>query len=245
MEEHQKETNRLLVISQTASCSGDGKKNKDDLYLFTRAQVFKKSTSWSSAPSRSLTFPIPTPGVMKSPHRSFTHYSDSGFETPSLILSFPGLHDTFSSYQNHGDSRGYHSSLSTPAMPPVLMPSSLDMFSLKNADQLPIFDAATDGAGSASWLQLFGDSTGRIVYQVRPVKDWLRPAFVFYLHSSRLSAVVKLFILLCVRPLPYQRHPSNEFPHNFSPLVVFFLCRFLPRLSPPGLLKHPTILLEN
>ena len=151
------------IPSRTESeepCSGDGKKNKDDLYLFTRDQVFKKSTRWSSAPSRSLTFPIPSPGVMKLPRRSFTNYSDSGFETPGLILSFPGLHDTFSSYQNHGDSHGYHSSSSTPAMPTVPMPSSLDMFSLENADQLPIFDGATDGAGSASWLQSFGIPEG-------------------------------------------------------------------------------------
>ena len=75
---------------------------------------------------------------------------------PGLVLSFPGLHDTFLSYQNYGDSHGYHSSLSTPAMPPVLMPSSLDMISFENADQLPIFDAATDAARSASWLQSFG-----------------------------------------------------------------------------------------
>ena len=76
---------------------------------------------------------------MKAPHRSFTSH-----------LSCPGLHDTFSSYQNHGDSHGYHSSSSTPAMPPVLMPPSLKIYSLENADQLPIVDAATNGAGSWS-----------------------------------------------------------------------------------------------
>ena len=35
-------------------------------------------------------------------------------------------------------------------VPPVLMPPSLKIYSLENADQLPIVDAATDGAGSGS-----------------------------------------------------------------------------------------------
>lgn len=148
------------------SGSGDGNKNRDDLYLFTRGQVFKKSGRRSSAPPRSFTFPMPSPGIMKLPPPSFMNYSDSGFDTPGLILSFPGHQDAFSSYQGHDNNHGYHSSSSTPGIPSALIPS-LDLFPLEGADQLPMFDSTTDGtaggtdhASSASWLQSFGIPDG-------------------------------------------------------------------------------------
>lgn len=138
--------------------SGDGSKSKDDLYLFTRGQVFKKSSRRSPPPHRS-SFPLPSPGILKlSQPTSFVTYPDSGFDTPSLSLSFSGHPDVFS-YSGHGGSHGYHSSSSTPGMPPSLVPP-LDLFPLDGADHLPMFgsDAAggADHASSASWLQSFG-----------------------------------------------------------------------------------------
>ena len=147
------------------SGSGEGNKNKDDLFLFTRGQVFKKSGRRSCAPPRSFTFPMPSPGILKLPPPSFMNYSDSGFDTPGLMLTFPGHQDAFS-FPNHGDAHGYHSSSSTPGIPSALIPS-LDLFPLDGPDQLPMFDSSTDATtagadptGSASWLQSFGISDG-------------------------------------------------------------------------------------
>ena len=144
----------------------DGNKNKDDLYLFTRGQVFKKSSRRSSAPHKSYSYPMPSPGILKLPPPSFMNYSDSGFDTPGLMLSFPGHQDGFSSYPGHDNNHGYHSSSSTPGIPPALIPS-LDLFPLEGVDQLPMFDSATDAtaggpdhAGSTSWLQSFGIQDG-------------------------------------------------------------------------------------
>lgn len=149
--------------------SGDGNRNKDDLYLFTRGQVFRKSGRRSSVPRRSFDFPGPSSGVSKHPLPPFGSYSDPGFDTPSLtMLSFPGQQDGYPSYPNHGSTRGYHSSSSSPGIPPSLVPS-LDLFPLDNADQLPMFNSTTNAAttvdgtdpiGSTSWLQHFGISDG-------------------------------------------------------------------------------------
>ena len=160
----------LGVPSRTESeepGSGDG--NKDDLYLFTRGQVFRKSSRRSSAPLRSFNFPGPSSGISKLPPPSFGSYSDPGFDThASTLLSFPGQQDGYPSYSNHGSNRGYHSSSSSPGIPPSLVPS-LDMFPLDNGDQLPMFSSTTNGAttvdgadhiGSTSWLQHFGISDG-------------------------------------------------------------------------------------
>jgi hypothetical protein len=152
--------------SEDSASGGDGNKNKDDLYLFTRGQVFKKSGR-RSAPPRSFTFPMPSPGIMKLPPPSFMNYADSGFDTPGLMLSFPGHQDAFSaSFPNHDNGHGYHSSSSTPGIASALIPS-LDLFPLEGADQLPMFDSTTDGtaggtdhAGSNSWLQSFGIPDG-------------------------------------------------------------------------------------
>lgn len=140
--------------------SGDG--NKDDLYLFTRAQVFQKSSRRPSDPPRSFSFPVQSSGILKVPAPSFASYSGSGFDTPGLVLGFPGHQDGFPSYSGHGNGHGYHSSSSTPGMPPSLVPP-LDLFSLEDAGQLPMFgsDPTTGGAdhtGSALWLQSFGIS---------------------------------------------------------------------------------------
>ena len=149
----------IVVPSSTESeepGSGEGSKNKDDLYLFTRDQVFKKSSRLSSTPTSSH-----NPNVMKLPPRSFTTYSDSGFDAPGLMLTFLGLQDSFSSYPGHGGNHGYHSSSSTPRIPPALIPS-LDLFPLEGGDRLPMFDSAsdasaggTDHSGPTSWLQSF------------------------------------------------------------------------------------------
>lgn len=142
----------------------DGNKNKDDLYLFTRGQVFRKSTR-RSAPRRPLSYPGPSAGILKHPAQPFTNYSDSGFDTPNLtMLSFPGQQDGFPSYSSHGSSHDYHSTTSTPGIPHPSVPP-LDMFPFDSADRLPLFGSTTnvtttvDGAGSAgstSWLQQFG-----------------------------------------------------------------------------------------
>ena len=147
----------------------DGNKNRDDLYLFTRGQVFRKSSRRSTAPVRPLSYPGPSAGILKLPAQPFTSYSDSGFDTPSLtMLSFPGQHDGFPSYSSHSNSRGYHSASSTPGIPPPSVPP-LDMFPFDNADPLPLFGSATNAAtavdgtssnGSASWLQQFGIQHG-------------------------------------------------------------------------------------
>lgn len=163
----------LGVPSRTESeepGSGDGNKNKDDLYLFTRGQVFKKSgrRSAAAAPPRSFTFPGLSSSVMKPPPPSFTSYSDSGFDTPGLtLLSFPGQQDGYPSYSTRGNHHGYHSTSSTPGMPSTLVPS-LDMFPLETADQLSMFgsatNAATDGVdptgSNTSWLDQFGIPDG-------------------------------------------------------------------------------------
>ena len=65
------------------SGSGEGSKNRDVLYLFTRDQVFKKSSRWSSAPTRSLSFPMHSPNVMKLPTWSFTTCSDQDSIPPA------------------------------------------------------------------------------------------------------------------------------------------------------------------
>jgi len=147
--------------------SGDGNKNKDDLYLFTRGQVFRKSSQRSSAPFRSSSFPGPSSDIQKLPAQSFSSYPESGFNTPGLTL-FHGQQDGYPSYPCHGNGHGYHSSSSTPGIPTSLVPS-LDMFPLENADQLSMFASATNGAtavdgvdsvGSSSWLQQFGIPDG-------------------------------------------------------------------------------------
>ena len=149
--------------------SGDGNKNRDDLYLFTRGQVFRKSSRRSVAPFRSSSYPGQSSGIQKLAAPSFASYSDSGYDTPGLtLLSFPGQQDGFPSYSGHGNNHGYHSSSSTPGMPPSLVPS-LDMYPLDNADQLSMFASATnatttvdgvDPTGSTSWLQQFGIPDG-------------------------------------------------------------------------------------
>lgn len=144
------------------SGSGDGNKIKDDLYLFTRGQVFKKSNRRSSLPSRSSSFPVPSPGIVKLPLPSFPAYTGSGFDTSSLLFS--GHQDGFHSYSGHGGGHDYHSSSSTPGIPSGLVPS-MDLFQLDGADQLSMFGSAADpstgGAdhsSSASWLHSFGIS---------------------------------------------------------------------------------------
>jgi hypothetical protein len=149
--------------------SGDGNRNNDDLYLFTRGQVFRKSDRRTSAPLRSYNFSGPSAGVSKLPPPSFGSYSDAGFDTPALtMLSFAGQQDGYPSYSNHGSNHGYHSSSSSPGIPPPLVPS-LDLFQLDNTDQLPMFNPTTNGTttvdgvdpvGSTSWLQHFGISDG-------------------------------------------------------------------------------------
>ena len=144
---------------------GDGNKNRDDLYLFTRGQVFRKSGRRSSAPLRPFNPPGPSSGISKLAPPPFGGYSDPAFDTPALTLpSFPGQQDGYPSYSTHG----YHSSSSSPGIPPSLMPS-LDMFQLDNADHLPMFSSATNGAttvdgtdpiGTTSWLQHFGIPDG-------------------------------------------------------------------------------------
>ena len=151
--------------------SVDGNKNKDDLYLFTRGQVFKKSSQRSSAPLRSSSFPVPNAGISKRPAPSFAScFPDSGYDaSPCLTLSsFPGQQDGFPSFSNHGNNHGYHSSSSTPGMPPSMVPP-LDLFSLDALDRLSVFGSTTNAAttvdgvdpsGSVSWLQPFGTSDG-------------------------------------------------------------------------------------
>ena len=149
-------------------CAVDGNKNKDDLYLFTRGQVFRKSSWRSSAPLRPLTYSGPSAGMLKLPAQDFASYSDSGFSTPNLtLLSFAGQQDAFPSYSSHGSSHGYHSATSTPGIPASV--PSLDMFPFGGADQLPLFGSTTnattsvDGEGphdSSSWLQQFGVQGG-------------------------------------------------------------------------------------
>ena len=149
-----------LRTESEESSSADGNKNKDDLYLFTRGQVFRKSTRRSSAPHRPLSYPGPSTGVLKLPAQPFTGYSDSGFGTPSLtMLNFPGHQDGFPSYSGHGNNHGYHSTTNTPGMPPTSV-TSMDLFPLFD----PTSNATTvDGAGpagSTSWLQQFGIQDG-------------------------------------------------------------------------------------
>ena len=166
----------LGVPSRTESDepgSGDPNMNRDDLYLFTRGQVFRKSGQRSSAPPRSLSFPGPSSGVPKLPPQSFGSYSDPGFDTPALtLLSFPGQQDGYPSYSNHGNNHGYHSTSSSPAIQPSFVPP-LDMFPLDNADQLPMFGSTTNGttavdgvdpSSSTSWAALWdgGWTTDRI-----------------------------------------------------------------------------------
>ena len=149
------------------SRSVDGNRNKDDLYLFTRGQVFKKSSWRSSASLRSLAYPAPSAGLLKLPSQDFASYSDPGFDAPNLtLLSFSGQQDGFHSYSNHGSSHGYHSAASTPGISTSV--PSLDLFQFGSADQLPLFTSTTnatagDGAGptgSGSWLQQFGTQDG-------------------------------------------------------------------------------------
>jgi len=154
-----------LRTESEESGSADGNKNRDDLFLFTRCQVFKKSGRRASAPLRSLSFPMASPGILKLPPPSFMNYSDSGFDTPGLMLNFPGHQDGFPPFPGHGNNHGYHSSSSTPGIPSALIPS-LDLFPLEGADQLPMFDS-TDGTtggadhtSSTSWLQSFGIPDG-------------------------------------------------------------------------------------
>ena len=45
------------------------------------------------------------------------------------------------------------------------------------------------------------DSTGGIVHQVRPVKDWLRLAFVFYLHFVETVGSCKIIYSTLCTPL--------------------------------------------
>ena len=141
------------------SGSVDGNKIKDDLYLFTRGQVFKKSNRRSSLPStsRSSSFPVPSPEIVKLPPPSFSAYTDSGFDTSSLLFS--GHQDGFPSYSGHGGGHDYHSSSSTPGIPSGLIPS-MDLFPLDGADQLSMFGSAADHGADhtspASWLQSFG-----------------------------------------------------------------------------------------
>ena len=149
-------------------CPVDGNKNKDDLYLFTRGQVFRKSTWRSPASLRALTYSGSGTGMLKLPAQDFSSYSDSGFDTPNLtLLSFAGQQDGFPSYSNHGSSHGYHSAASTPGIPASV--PSLDLFPFGSTDQLPLFGSTTnatttvDGAGptdSGSWLQQFGVQDG-------------------------------------------------------------------------------------
>ena len=166
-------TSPILGIPQRTESeepgTGDGNKNKDDLYLFTRGQVFRKSGRRSSAPLRSFNFPGPSSGISKIPPPAFGGYSDGGFDTPaSTLLSFSGQQDGYPSYSNHGSNHGYHSSSSSPGIPPSLVPS-LDLFPLDSTDQLPMFGSTTNGAttvngadpiGTTSWLQHFGIPDG-------------------------------------------------------------------------------------
>ena len=147
--------------------STDRNKNKDDLYLFTRGQVFKKS-SWRSSGIRSSTYPGPSPGMLKLSAQDYASYSDSGFDAPNLtMMSYAGQQDGFLSYSNHGSSHGYHSAASTPGLPTSV--PSLDLFPFSSTDQLPMFGSTTngtttvDGAGptdSGSWLQQYGVQDG-------------------------------------------------------------------------------------
>jgi len=144
--------------------SVDGNKNKDDLYLFTRGQVFKKSSWRSSAPVRSSSYSGPSPGMLKLTAQDFANYSDPGFDAPNLtLLSYAGQQEGFLSYSSHGSNHGYHSAASTPGIPTSV--PSLDLFPFGSTDQLPLFGSTTnatatvDGAGptdSGSWLQQFG-----------------------------------------------------------------------------------------
>ena len=134
--------------------------NKDDLYLFTRGQVFKKSSRRFSVAPGSSTFPVPNQGMVKLPPPSYTSYHDSGFDAPGLMLGFAGPQGGFSTYPSHGNDHGYPPSSSTPGIPV----HSLDLFQLENADQIPLFGPTADtGAGgtdptgsTSSWLQAFG-----------------------------------------------------------------------------------------
>jgi hypothetical protein len=136
--------------------AGDGcNKNKDDLYLFTRGQVFKKSSRRpsSSVLSRMSSFPVPSPAIVKMSLPSpFVGYADPGFDAAATVtggLIFSGHHqDGFVSY--------------APAM---------DLFSLEagTPDQLSMFGSGGTTTGehhhqhqhhhhesSSSWLQQFG-----------------------------------------------------------------------------------------
>jgi len=156
-------------------CSVDGNKNKDDLYLFTRGQVFKKSSWRSSAPLRPLAYSGPGTGMLKLPPQDFASYSDSGFDAPNLtLLSFAGQQDGFPSYSSHSSSHGYHSAASTPGISTSV--PSLDLFPFGSADQLPLFGSTTnatttvDGTGpsdSGSWLQQFGVQDGPLIGYTR------------------------------------------------------------------------------
>ena len=150
---------------------GEGSKNKDNLYLFTRGQVFKKSSRRLSLPSsRISTFggPVPSPGIMKLPLPSFMSYPDSGGFDTTTGLVFGGHHHqdggfmaSYSSHHHgHGNS-GYHSSSSTPGMPTALMPG-MDLFPLEGSEQLGVFGGGEDhGVGaSASWISSFGIPDG-------------------------------------------------------------------------------------
>jgi len=141
-------------------------KNKDDLYLFTRGQVFKKSGQRPHAQFKSISFPGQSSEISKiPPQQPFGSYHDPGFDTPALTLpSFPGHQDGYPLYTNHRNSHEYHSSSSSPGIPASFVPS-LDLFAMDGAETLPMFGSTTnptttmdpsDHAGSSSWLQQFG-----------------------------------------------------------------------------------------
>lgn len=151
------------------SHSVDGNKNRDDLYLFTRGQVFKKSNWGSPAPPRTLAYPGSNAGILKLPAQSYGNYSDSGYDAPNLtMLNYAGQRDGYPPYSSHGSSHGYHSASSTPAPHPHSLPS-LDLFQFGNPEQLPLFGSTPNGtatvdgaapADSGSWLQQFGVQDG-------------------------------------------------------------------------------------
>ena len=158
----------LGVGSRMESEEPGSDKNKDDLYLFTRGQVFKKSGQRPYAQFKSISFPGPSSGISKLPPQQFGGYHDPGFDTPALNLpSFPGQQDGYPVYTNHGNNHGYHSTSSSPGIPASFVPS-LDLFAIDGTEPLQMFGSATnsttmnaaDHAGSTSWLQQFGIQEG-------------------------------------------------------------------------------------
>ena len=151
------------------SRSVDGNQNKDDLSLFTRGQVFTKSSRRPTVPLKSLSYPGTSTSVLRHSAQSYASYSDSGFSTPGqTLLSFTGQQDGFPSYSSHGNSHGYHSASSTPGLPPPSVPP-LDLFPFDSSDQVSMYGSTTNGAttvggadstGSTSWLQQFGLQDG-------------------------------------------------------------------------------------